>query len=45
MSENSAVEIPLQQLVLTTIQDVNVLTASSGHVSNIEGIYQLPGLV
>ena len=32
-------------LVVTTIQGVNVLITSSGHVSNIKGIYQLPGYV
>ena len=30
-------------LVVTTIQSVNVLNKSSGHVSNIKEIYQLPG--
>ena len=30
-------------LVVTNIQGVNVLNKSSGHVSNIKEIYQLPG--
>ena len=30
-------------LVVITIQGVNVLNKSSGHVSNIKEIYQLPG--
>ena len=47
MLENSArnSKYRCNAIVVTTILCVNVLLTSSGHVSNIKGIYQLPGHV